>query len=85
MNEAVVKNVYSDKKQILKKMWVVMFLNVFVREFFVKTCLDFSIAQYMEDFYILNITKKVFALQIWKEKKNIFTDILECSINKKLL
>lgn len=35
-----------------------------LKSVFVKTCLDFSIAQYMEDFYILNITKKVFALQI---------------------
>lgn len=59
------------------------YLNEFVQELFVDVCLDFSIAQYMEDCSLFNIQKKILLFQIRKKKH--FTDILECSINKKLL
>lgn len=58
------------------------YLNEFAKELFVNVCLDFSIAQYMEDCFLFTY-KKDFALSD-KKKKNI-SDILECSINKKLL
>lgn len=66
-------------------MWMFMFpyLDEFVRELFVDICLDFSIAQYMEDFSLFNIQKKILLFQIRKKKH--FTDILECSINKKTI
>ncbi len=51
---------------------------------FVDVCLDFSIAQYMEDCSLFNIQKRFCSPQIRKKKKH-FTDILECSINKKLI
>lgn len=54
-------------------------LNGFVLTLFVNVCLDFSIAQYMEDWYLTY--KKEFALS--DKKRNHFTDKLECSINKK--
>lgn len=68
--------------------WLLMFpyFDEFVRELFVDVCLDFSIAQYMEDCSLFNIQKRFLLFQIRKKKKRKhFTDILECSINKKLL
>lgn len=53
-------------------------------EEFVNVCLDFSIAQYMEDCSFWQTNKqKNFAYLEKKQKKYNFTDILECSINKK--
>lgn len=52
---------------------------------FVNVCLDFSIAQYMEDCSFGQTKRKDFAYFKKKQKKYLFTDILECSINKNLL
>lgn len=61
-------------------------LDEFVQKLFVDICLDISIAQYMEDFF--QYTKKNLLYSVKKQNKQTkkhFTDILECSINKKLL
>lgn len=59
-------------------------LDEFVQKLFVDIC--FSIAQYMEDFFQYTKNNLLYSVKKQnKETKKHFTDILECSINKKLL
>lgn len=65
---------------------VFFFPVAFSNEFVVNVCLDFSIAQYMEDSLLSERTKRILLIRVRKTKKkqpNKFTDKLECSINKK--